>query len=164
MPNVTCHATLILSGMNLRRLFRALLTNLFTLTIWSKWLCKTPSWIDSSPLVCFLFPAVVLLNSKETQAELGWTSYPPNGVSVLTCIFHCPSVCLFCSPASMTAAAHFTSAHTATFHPSLPHPSLSLSLSQCYYLLLIIPSPSRTSLPLPVRSSSLSLIDCGNPG
>lgn len=37
-----------------------------------------------------LFPTVVLLNSKETQAELGWTSYPPNGVSVLACIswFH----------------------------------------------------------------------------
>lgn len=42
-----------------------------------------------------LFPAVVLLNSKETQAELGWTSYPPNGVSVLTCIFHCLYVCLY---------------------------------------------------------------------
>ncbi|KAM7384555.1 hypothetical protein PAMA_011761 [Pampus argenteus] len=26
-----------------------------------------------------MFPAVVLLNSKETQAELGWTSFPPNG-------------------------------------------------------------------------------------
>ncbi|CAF95390.1 unnamed protein product, partial [Tetraodon nigroviridis] len=25
---------------------------------------------------------VVLLNSKETQAELGWTSFPPNGVSL----------------------------------------------------------------------------------
>uniref|UniRef100_A0A3Q3WR77 receptor protein-tyrosine kinase n=1 Tax=Mola mola TaxID=94237 RepID=A0A3Q3WR77_MOLML len=31
--------------------------------------------------LCFSpsFSAVVLLNSKETQAELGWTSYPPNG-------------------------------------------------------------------------------------
>ncbi|TWW65779.1 Ephrin type-A receptor 10 [Takifugu flavidus] len=32
-----------------------------------------------SSLFLSLFSAVVLLNSKETQAELGWTSYPPNG-------------------------------------------------------------------------------------
>lgn len=35
--------------------------------------------------LCFS-PAVVLLNSKETQAELGWTSYPPNGVSLLVVV------------------------------------------------------------------------------
>lgn len=48
------------------------------------------SFANNIMLMSLLFPTVVLLNSKETQAELGWTSYPPNGVSVLACIswFH----------------------------------------------------------------------------
>ncbi|KAI5097802.1 ephrin type-A receptor 7 isoform X5 [Silurus meridionalis] len=29
--------------------------------------------------LCFVFLSVLLLNSKESQAELGWTSYPANG-------------------------------------------------------------------------------------
>lgn len=72
------------------------------------WLLNPSRW----PLLfclCFplpLFPAVVLLNSKETQAELGWTSYPPNGVSVLTRIFHLRSVGLFIFPFMCFAPEH----------------------------------------------------------
>lgn len=65
--------------------------------------------------------AVVLLNSKETQAELGWTSYPPNGVSLLTCIFsYCLYVCLFaCSLARLRSTASCSTAAPDLFIPPL---------------------------------------------
>ena len=94
----------------------------------------------SLSLSCFLFVSllVVLLNSKETQAELGWTSYPPNGVSlhcVCVCVFVCayvsafvcllfshPSL-LFCIPFSLICLSLFLS-HAGT----LPHTSILLSV------------------------------------
>lgn len=93
------------------------------------------------------FFAVVLLNSKETQAELGWTSYPPNGVSLPSCIFHRPSVCLFaCSLARLHSTAacltagldqppfHSSPLFTALSTFSSPHStylSFSLFLTPC---------------------------------
>lgn len=103
-----------------------------------------------------LFPAVVLLNSKETQAELGWTSYPPNGVSVLTCTFHHLYVCLYTCLCTRSAPQH--SCLLNSWHTHRPFSSLSC----CFYfilLLLIVPFLSRTLPSPPVHSSSLSLID-----
>lgn len=90
------------------------------------------------------FSAVVLLNSKETQAELGWTSYPPNGVSLPSCIFHRPSVCLFaCSltrlhstAACLTAGPdqppfHSSPLFTALFSPHPTYLSFPLFLTPC---------------------------------
>lgn len=96
-------------------------------------------------------PAVVLLNSKETQAELGWTSYPPNGVSLPSCIFHLPHVCLFaCSLARLHRAAAYLTAgpDKPPLHPP-PHPSFCSQLFLLSFTpphLLIIPFLSSASL------------------
>lgn len=110
--------------------------------------------------------AVVLLNSKETQAELGWTSYPPNGVSLLTCIFsYCLYVCLFaCSLARLRSTASCSTAAPDLFIPPL------LPVHALYTF--FFPPPTYHSLSfshlafvsLPVQSSSLSLIDGPIPG
>lgn len=54
-----------------------------------------PLHVSLPPPCCRQFLAVVLLNSKETQAELGWTSYPPNGVSIIS-LAVCFSFLLHC--------------------------------------------------------------------
>lgn len=83
--------------------------------------------------------AVVLLNSKETQAELGWTSYPPNGVSLLTCIFLI--VCMF-----VYLLVHSLGLAAQLLAQQLPQTFSSLPFS--LFMLFIFFPPSYLSFPL----------------
>ena len=103
----------------------------------------------SLSLSCFLSVSllVVLLNSKETQAELGWTSYPPNGVSL-----HCVCVCV-CVCKCICVSSIFSSI-TSILYSFLSYLSFSLSLSRWYsapyvYLTFCLPACLSVRLCLP---------------